>query len=209
MVISQKNQVSRKEYELKIPNYEIKTVFQDTIIEWFQTDIKIRKSLLEKTTNNLINNKIPEFEKGFKQIIGDTFSYYDAAKNNEYVYQSYILGLLAIIGDDYISKSNKESGDGRYDIMLIPHDKAQNGVVIEIKQIQKQNKKESDNDFAKRINKQLKLSLNQINKNKYYKELIDSKITIENIVKIPIVFAGKEPFVTLVDEKKTDLLTSK
>ena len=62
------------EYELKIPNYELKIIFKKTIIEWIQTDIKIVKSLLQSTANHLISNNITEFEAGFKQIIGDTFS---------------------------------------------------------------------------------------------------------------------------------------
>ena len=196
--LTQKNKVSRKEYEITIPNYEVKTVFQDTIIEWIQTDIKIIKSLLQNTANYLINNQIEKFEEGFKQIIGDTFSYYDTAKNNEYIYHSYILGLLAIIGDDYVIKSNKESGEGRYDIMLIPHDKSQNGVVIEIKQIKKQKDNENNEDFVKRINETIKIAYSQINKNMYYKELIDNKIKLENIIKVTIVFAGKEPHITLI-----------
>ena len=108
------------------------------------------------------------------------------------------MGLLAIIGDDYIIKSNKESGEGRYDIMLIPHDKTKNGVVIEIKQIEKQKDNESDFDFAKRINTYLQAAQNQIERNKYYKELIDNKIDKNNIVTLPIVFAGKEPYINLV-----------
>ncbi|MEA2041256.1 MAG: AAA family ATPase [Bacteroidota bacterium] len=206
--LTTKKQISRKEYELFIPNYEIKTIFQDTIIEWLETDIKIIKSLLQDTTNYLINNQLTDFEKGFKEIIGDTFSYYDTAKNNEYIYHSYILGLLAIIGDDYLIKSNKESGEGRYDIMLIPHDtstslstgKSRNGVVIEIKQIEKQQAKEKNEDFNKRINKEIKFATNQIDKNKYYKELIDNKVDETNIIKIPIVFAGKEPYITLIEK---------
>jgi len=198
--LTTRNNISRKKYELVIPNYEIKTVFQDTIIEWLETDIKIIKSLLENTANYLINNEIIKFETGFKQIIGDTFSYYDTAKNNEYVYHSYILGLLAIIGDDYIIKSNKESGEGRYDIMLIPHDKSSNGVVIEIKQIEKQKDNENNEDFVKRINQTIKIALSQIDKNMYYKELIDNKIEPENIIKIPIVFAGKEPYITIINK---------
>ncbi len=193
--LTTKKEVSRKKHELAIPNFEIKTVFQDTILEWLKTDIKVKQLLLENTANYLINNEIAKFETGFKEIIGDTFSYYDTAKNHEYVYHSYILGLLAIIGDDYIIKSNKESGDGRYDIMLIPHDKSKNGVVIEIKQIEKQRKKENDTDFHNRINDQIKIAINQIDRNKYYKELIDNKIEIDKIIKVPIVFAGKEPYI--------------
>ena len=194
--------ISRKQHELAIPNYELKTVFQDTIIDWLKKGVKLIKSLLEETTKHLINNNITKFEEGFKQIIGDTFSYYDTAKTNEYVYQSYILGLLAIIGDDYLIKSNKESGEGRYDIMLIPNDKTKNGVVIEIKQIYKQQEPESETDFYKRINKQIETATNQIERNKYYKELIDNKIPEKNIVKIPIVFAGKEPYITKAKAKE-------
>ncbi len=190
-----REQVSRKKYELAIPNYEVKTVFQDTIISWLQIDVRLQKTLLEDTANYLINNDIVNFEIGFKQIIGDTFSYYDTAKNNEYIYHSYILGLLAIIGDDYIIKSNKESGEGRYDIVLVPHDKLKYGVVIEIKQIEKQKNKEFDNDFKERINVNIKNALSQIDRNKYYKELIDNKIEQSKIIKIPIVFAGKEPYI--------------
>lgn len=196
--LSIKNQVNYSEYELKIPNYELKIILKKTIIEWFQTDIKIIKVLLQNTANYLITNKITKFEQGFKEIIGDTFSYYDTAKSNEYVYHAYILGLLAIIGDDYIIKSNKESGEGRYDIMLIPHDKTKNGVVIEIKQIKKQQNKENYENFAERINKEIISAKNQIDKNLYYKELIDNKIQEENIIKIPIVFAGKEPYISLI-----------
>jgi len=195
--LTTRNKVSRKEYELVIPNYELKTVFQDTILEWLQTDIKIIKSLLQDTTHHLLNNHVKEFELGFKQIIGDTFSYYDTAKNNEYVYQSYILGLLAIIGDDYIIKSNRESREGRYDIMLVPHDKSKNGVVIEIKSIEKQRDNENKANFQKRIHEAIQLASAQIDKNHYYKELLAHKVKIQNIIKIPIVFAGKEPFISL------------
>ncbi len=193
--LTTRKEISRKKYELVIPNFEIKIIFQDTILEWLKTDIKVQQSLLENTANYLITNKITKFEIGFKEIIGNTFSYYDTAKNNEYVYHSYILGLLAIIGDDYIIKSNGESGDGRYDIMLIPHDKSKYGVVIEIKQIEKQREKENDKDFNNRINDQIKIAVNQIDRNKYYKELIDNKIEIDKIIKVPIVFAGKEPYI--------------
>ncbi len=191
-------QTSRREYLLKIPNYELRAIFQDTIMEWFEEDIKVMASTLEKTANYLINNKLQKFEQGFKQIIGDTFSYYDIAKNHEYVYQAYMLGLLTIIGDDYVIKSNKESGEGRYDIMLIPHDKMKNGVVMELKQIPKQQENEPDNDFAERINKELELASRQIDKNKYYKELLDNQIPEKNIIKVPVVFAGKEPYVTKI-----------
>ena len=177
---------------LKIPNYEIKYVFKNIIIKWLSVDLKIKKTLLENTTNYLINNDIYNFEIGFKEIIGDTFSYFDLQGEHENVYQSYVLGLLAIVGDEYIIKSNRESGEGRYDIMLIPFDKNKYGIVIEIKQIQRTENEDFDK-LSVRINKKIKEALQQIEANKYYQELIENKI--ENIIKLPIIFAGKEPYV--------------
>ncbi len=192
------NKTGRKSYELKIPNYEIKTVFQDIILDWLNSDIKIKQTLLIDTTKYLTNNEIDKFEKGFKKIIGDTSSYFDINGEPENVYQSYVLGLLAIIGDDYIIKSNRESGDGRYDILLIPHDKTKYGIVIEIKQITKE-KKENEDNFSKRINRKITEAKEQIENNKYFKELEQNKI--EKIIKLPIVFAGKEPYITLINKK--------
>ena len=193
------NKIGRKSYELKIPNYEIKTVFQDIILDWLNTDLKIKQALLIDTTKYLINNEIDKFEKGFKKIMGDTFSYFDINGEPENVYQSYVLGLLAIIGDDYIIKSNRESGEGRYDILLIPHDKTKFGIVIEIKQIVR-NEKEDNKSFNKKIDDKIKEAKKQIDKNKYYMELIDNKIS--KIIKLPIVFAGKEPYITLINKEK-------
>ncbi len=192
-------------FMLKIPNYEIKFVFKNIILKWLSVDIKIRKTLLEDTTKYLITNQIEKFEKGFKEIISDTFSYFDTKGEPENVYpvefkelfnrvnQSYVLGLLAIIGDDYIIKSNRESGEGRYDIILIPHDKTQYGIVIEIKQIKKR-AKEKEVSFSKRIDDKICEALYQIESNRYYNELIINGIT--NIIKLPIVFAGKVPHIS-------------
>jgi len=193
------NKTGRKSYELKIPNYEIKTVFQDIIIDWLNTDLKIKQSLLIDTTKCLTNNEIEKFEKGFKKIIGDTFSYFDINGEPENVYQSYVLGLLAIIGDEYVIKSNRESGEGRYDILLIPHDKDKYGIVIEIKQIVR-NQKDDNDTFNKKIDDKIIEAKKQIDKNRYYMELIDNKIS--NIIKLPIVFAGKEPYITLINKEK-------
>ncbi len=166
-------------------------------MNWLNTDLKIRRNLLIETTKYLINNDILRFETGFKEIIGDTFSYFDVNGEPENVYQSYVLGLLAIIGDDYIIKSNRESGMGRYDILLIPHDKTKYGIVIEIKQIAR-DEKDNIEEFNKKIDNKIKEAKNQIDKNKYYMELIDNKIS--KIIKLPIVFAGKEPYITLINK---------
>ena len=221
--LTQIKKIKDERYELKIPNFEVRKVFKKIIIKWLDSEIKIKRDLLISTAENLINNKIVEFEKGFKQLIGDTISYFDTAPivdrktkkiitSKEQIFHVYTLGLLAILGDDYIIKSNREAGEGRYDIMLIPRNiidistslNASNGVIIEIKQIEKQKVKEDDSEFHIRINNEIETALSQIDRNKYYKELITNEIKQEHIIKIPIVFAGKEPFVRpLPIEKKS------
>ncbi len=196
--LTTESKIDYQTFNLKIPNYEIKLVFKNIIMNWFNIDLKIRRNLLIETTNYLINNDIQKFEKGFKEIIGDTFSYFDINGEPENVYQSYVLGLLAIIGDDYIIKSNRESGEGRYDILLIPHDKTKFGVVIEIKQIVKKTD-ETAEQLTIRINAKIEEAKQQIDRNNYFMELIDNKVS--KIIKLPIVFAGKEPFITLINRE--------
>jgi hypothetical protein len=203
--LTQIKELKYDNYELKIPNNEIKTVFKEIIVNWLKEKVRIRRETLISTSDFLINNKLPEFEKGFKQIVGDTISYFDTAPiidkktqkvitSKEQIFHVYTLGLLAILSDDFNIKSNREAGEGRYDIMLIPYDKSKNGVVIEIKQIDKR-KNETEKTYVKKINTKIKEGLNQINENKYYIELLESGIKPENIIKLAIVFAGKEPFV--------------
>jgi hypothetical protein len=84
--------------------------------------------------------------------------------------------------------------------MLIPHNKTKNGVVIEIKSIEKQKETEDNENLIERIDKEINSAINQIERNKYYKELLANKIALERIIKVPIVFAGKEPYITKSNE---------
>ncbi len=184
-------------YKLRIPNYEVKTIFNRTIKHWLNIDVKIPKEELVRMTKALLKNDLKTFETKFKKIISGVFSYHYTSEDHEYIYHSYLLGLFAILNDNYISKSNRESGEGRYDVMLIPRNKEthKTGVVIEIKRLEKRQEKELDKDFSTRINKEIRNALNQIDRNRYYQDLIDFGIKSENIVKVPIVFAGKQPYI--------------
>ncbi len=196
-------------YKLRIPNNEVKIVFTNIIKTWIDTEVKLSSNLLAQTAKDLITGNKIGFEQNFKRVVGDTLSYYYTAEKidrrtkeklitNEQIYHVYTLGLLTILKDDYIIKSNRESGEGRYDIILIPHDKNRNGVVIEIKSIKKRENSEQEKDFIKRVNNEIKTALNQIDKNRYYTELIENKIKPDNIIKLAIVFAGKEPYIKSV-----------
>ncbi|MBI4646243.1 MAG: AAA family ATPase [Bacteroidia bacterium] len=188
--------IKGKIYELCIPNYEIKTLFQDIIIEWLNINLQTGSSLVMNACYNLTSNKIEEFEKDFKTIMGDTLSYFNIAKEPERVFQSYILGLLAILGDDYIIKSDREAGLGRYDILLLPHNKTAYGILIEIKTLKK-------DATEKQIQTELQSALQQIAKNKYYKELIHAGINKR--IEMAMVFTGKE--VSMKSKTTNSILT--
>jgi hypothetical protein len=191
-------------HKLRIPNNEVKIVFTDIIMSWLNEQVKITRDLLIQTAEDLINNRILAFEKGFRQIIGDTISYFDTAERSvtqEQIYHVYTLGLLTILADDFIIKSNRESGEGRYDIMLIPYDKNKNGIIIELKSLEKQKENEDNKAFAQRINQEIDFALHQIVKNEYFKELIANKITPDKIIPLAIVFAGKVPYINKLKEE--------
>ncbi|MCB0595357.1 MAG: AAA family ATPase [Lewinellaceae bacterium] len=173
-------------FDLKIPNYEIKTLFKKIVLEWLRREVKIRDHTLRSMALSLANNQISEFKKHFEQLLGDTFSYFDIHTEPERIYQAYVLGLLAILGDDYIIKSNRESGKGRYDILLAPHDASKYGVVIEIKQLDK-------GASEKQIQQELENALNQIANNQYYKELLAQKVG--NRIEMAMIFVGKEVYI--------------
>lgn len=174
-------------YALRIPNYEIHILFRKFILDWLGIGMNVQVSTLLNLINTLSQNRIKAFEKHFKQIMSDTFSYFDVNKQAEKVWQAYVLGLLAIGSDEYIIKSNRESGDGRYDILMIPRtDKNLYGVVMEIKAMDKK-------ATATQIDKMLSQALAQIQSNQYYKELIAHDIPKRT--ELAVVFVGKELYI--------------
>ncbi|MEM6698012.1 MAG: AAA family ATPase, partial [Bacteroidota bacterium] len=170
-------------YSLRIPNYEIQTLFRKMVLNWFSKDLKIYQSTLLEMTRALTEKRFAEFEETFQKVMGDTFSYFDTHTEPERVFQAYLLGLLGILSDDYIIKSNRESGKGRYDILLLPKDKTRYGIIMELKQL-KNEATENQRDTA------LNRALAQIQNNKYYKELEVQEITER--LEMAIVFVGKE-----------------
>ncbi len=191
-------EVSLHRYEFRIPNFELKFVFTNIILEWIRTRYKFNQDLLINTSNDLINNNLSDFETGFKQILGDTLSYFDTSSNKqgEQFFHVYTLGLLAVLSDDYIISSNRESGEGRYDIILIPRNTKNSGIIIEIKHIENQQETEKQKDFINRVNNKIDEALEQIERKKYYKTLLAHRIELEKIKRVPIIFAGKEPYIT-------------
>ncbi|MGD2084995.1 MAG: PD-(D/E)XK nuclease domain-containing protein [Candidatus Aminicenantes bacterium] len=120
-----------------------------------------------------------------RKIVTAVFSYHDFSGEPEKVYHALVTGLLVWITNTHEIKSNRESGYGRYDIMIIPHDTRQTGYVIEFKAVNPEDNETVETAAAS--------ALAQIEEKKYETELINKGI--ENIKKLAVVFSGKDVYI--------------
>lgn len=172
----------RTKCNLKIPNNEIKIVYEDIILSWFQ-DNEITTEKIKELLLSLVEGDIEKFKDGFEYIVRKSFSYFDVGENSaENFYHAFILGLLVNLDRKYRVKSNTESGGGRPDIIIIPEDKTKKGVIIEFKVVKNGNKEEFE--------KAAKAALKQIESLNYSDELINCGI--KAAVELAIVFYGKK-----------------
>ena len=111
------------------------------------------------------------------------FSYLDVGKNTaENFYHAFVLGMLVGLKDTYYVNSNRESGLGRYDIMLEPKEKDGNSFIIEFKVFEK--------DREKNLEETIKRGIEQIEKKRYEENLKERGFS--NITKMVFAFHGKE-----------------
>lgn len=124
----------RKQFELAIPNLEIREIFEEQIYEWFKDFSRKDSSTLNAFCQTFADGNAEEAQKQFTAFLRKTISirdtYVKAAKKENF-YHGILLGLLSY-RDDWIVKSNVESGDGYSDIVIkIPDDEI--GMIIEVK----------------------------------------------------------------------------
>ena len=168
-------------YKVKIPNYEIKFLFQNIIRDWFND--KVIGNNLNTILKDLVTLKLDEFEQKFKVLVRQMFSFMDVGENTaENFYHAFVLGMLVGLKDNYYVKSNRESGYGRYDIMLEPKDKNGNSFIMEFK-VYREEKEKDINDTIENAKK-------QIEERKYEENLQKKGFT--NITKMVFAFKGKE-----------------
>jgi len=162
----------------KIPNNEVKkeilSIVQDIS---FKTDI-MRTPEYEEFLKSIVNENKEYMEK-FINMSLNTTSYYDEV---EAFYHIYMIGLFGgFLNKNYIVKSNREAGLGRFDLMIEKTDRTL-GIIIELKV--------SDED---NMENKAQEGITQMKEKEYYKELILDKVT--NIKEIVIVFHGKKAIV--------------
>ncbi len=180
---------SDNEYELALTNREILFMFKKMILRWFSP----AKSETNEFIKALICGDIESMNEYMNDVALRTFSSFDSGKHTsekkapENFFHGFVLGLMVDQSENYIITSNRESGFGRYDIMLEPKDKQTQkypGIVIEFKVINP--RKENS------LEETVEAALKQIEEKNYDAELINRGVDKENIHHYGFAFRNKE-----------------
>ena len=170
-----------KIYKVAIPNHEIKHLFEEIIDNWFRN--KVIGNDLQSILKDLVTLNLKEYEKKFEKLVVEMFSYMDVGENTaENFYHAFVLGMLVGLKDTYYVNSNRESGMGRYDIMLEPKDKNGNSFVMEFKVL--------EDKEEKTIEETIENAKKQIEEKGYENNLRERGF--KNITKMVYAFKGKE-----------------
>ncbi len=168
------------EYDLTIPNLEVRAFYQHTVEAWLNQQLS--PSGLHELLNALMQADWSLFRKILRNIIRDSLSYHDTSgKTPEKVYHAFVLGMLLNL-PHYRVQSNRESGYGRYDVMVIPQKPQKPGFVFEFKKID-----EGDDEIAETA---LEAALKQLQEKAYAAQLRAEGIT--DVTGIGIVIEGKQ-----------------
>ena len=179
-VVGKRSEGKEFYYSLKIPNLEVESMYEKIIRDW-QSESYIASEYNEML-KALVNFDYEVFEEIFIDYVEKSLSYLDVSgEEPEKVYHSFVLGMLVSLNRTHYVLSNRESGYGRYDVMVIPKDISKPGIIIEFKRARKTNKKS--------IEELIEEARKQIEDKKYEIELLERGIT--NIKKLVIVFKGK------------------
>ncbi len=178
--------VGEPKYELTLTNHEVEIMFKNMIRNWFAKDVSNYNAFIKA----LLSNDLEAMNEYMNQIAYKTFSYFDTGKRTsekaepERFYHGFVLGLMVDLADRYAITSNRESGFGRYDIMLEPKKEGLDAVIIEFKVFNARR----DSTLADTVQS----ALSQIEEKQYEQTLVAKGIPEERIRKYGFAFEGKE-----------------
>ena len=168
--------IDQKNYILRLPNKEVKELFKDSFLEKYFG----RGNKLSDLMEALIENRIDEYEEKLQEILLTSVSYNDTKKGNEAFYHGLIMGMGLYLEGEYITKSNIESGLGRYDFSVEPKNKNKRAFIMEFK----------STDSVEKLEEVSKEALKQIEAKKY--DISLKQNGIKEITYIGIAFCGKK-----------------
>lgn len=129
------NQKGKKEYALKIVNFEVLRMFEDLIANWFSSCCAAYNDFIKA----VLANDVKTMNAYMNQITVSIISHFDSGKKPsdktepERFFHGLVLGLMAELGDKYTISSNRESGFGRYDVLFEPRSDMDDGIIFEFK----------------------------------------------------------------------------
>ena len=163
--------------EVALPNKEISFVYSKEILS--QLENIIPRSVAIAIQEAIYKADIDSLQKALEKFLLQTISFHDAA--DETFYHGLILGMCAVMDNSYRITSNREAGDGRFDIQMLPLNKRLPGILIELKA----GKDRSETQLEDLAN----VALQQINDRAYSVDLQAMNVT--SIIKLGIAFSGK------------------
>ena len=175
--------VSGQEYELTLTNYEVELMFEKMVKGWFKKDYSNYNAFLK----SLLLGDLKAMNAYMNRVALNTFSYFDTGKNPsgaepERFYHGFVLGLLVEISDRYLIYSNRESGFGRYDVLLEPLNKEDDGIILEFKVYSPEEEKT--------LQDTVQAAQKQMEEKKYEQQLINCGVS--HVRKYGFAFEGKK-----------------
>ena len=173
------------EYELTLTNYEVECMFEEMVRSWFQDS---RADYNDFVQALLLGDK-KAMNAYMNRVALNTFSYFDTGKRPsgeepERFYHGFVLGLIVDLQKRYVITSNRESGFGRYDVMLEPKNpQMDDAIILEFKV--------HDPDDEETLKDTVQEALEQIERKQYAAQLVSRGIPREHIRSYGFAFQGK------------------
>ncbi len=184
----QVGRLERKMYTLRLTNMEVERIFEDMVRGWFGGSSAV---YYNEFIRALLNDNVRKMNTFMNKVALNTFSSFDSGNKPseqaepERFYHGFVLGMVVNLADTYKVRSNRESGYGRYDVMIKPFDKTKKAFIFEFKVM------DADDD-EKTLEDTLANAHTQIEEKQYAAELISEGFAPEQIRKYGFAFQGKE-----------------
>lgn len=172
-------------YELALTNYEVERMFDGMVRNWF----KSAKEDYNDFVKALLQGELKAMNAYMNRVALNTFSYFDtgnrpSGEEPERFYHGFVLGLIVELQDRYMITSNRDSGFGRYEVVLNPRNPKENdAIILEFKVYDP----EEEADLKDTVQK----ALEQIEEKRYDTSLLEQGIPAEHIRKYGFAFQGK------------------